>query len=222
MNDLPAGIEIASLPELRAAASPMVTNAEAFAVATVEDRAEGASRLQAIVAFRKRVMDEFEEAATTTDRAHKAVTSLRTRILASPVTAESIYRRKIGTFDLEEDRARQKRQAEAEAAAKKAEEDSVLEDAGQLIKAGKHEAAEQLLSAPVVAPIVVEPEPEKGPVSSRTIWGYRIVNEAEVHRKFLIPDLDRIKKTVRALGPDAAGVVGGIEIIEERAVRVRM
>jgi hypothetical protein len=58
-------------------------------------------------------------------------------------------------------------------------------------------------------------------ISTRKSFTYRIVDASKIDRRFLIPDEVSIRKLVRAMGPDAAAIVGGIEVIEERIVSAR-
>ena len=134
-----------------------------------------------------------------------------------------------------EEAARRKAELDRLEAERKAEEDRLMEAAAAAEKAGNQKQAEELAAAAVevgetiaqeaaviaaesvyVPPVVIPktvPKMAGGPVY-RTIWKFRIVNEALIPRQFMMPNEVKIGGVVRSLKKESN--ISGIEVYEER------
>lgn len=125
---------------------------------------------------------------------------------------------KMIAWDDEQEAKRRAEEARLEAEAKKRAEDEAIAAAAEAEKAGDKEAAQEILETPVAVAAVVLPKetPKVAGHSVRTVWKFRITDEKKVKSLYLTPDLVKVGKQVRALGKDAEGIVGGIEVYQER------
>jgi hypothetical protein len=78
----------------------------------------------------------------------------------------------------------------------------------------------QEVATTTVAPVITAPAKVAG-ITRRMVWKYEIVDPAKVARTFLILDEPKIGKTVRAMGKDAEGTIGGIRVWQEADVAAR-
>ncbi len=90
---------------------------------------------------------------------------------------------------------------------------------------GEPEAANTILERAAAAPpppvFMPSTVPKEKGKSIRKVYRYRIISEALIKPEFMMPDDAKIRAVVSKLGPDAAPIVGGIEIIQEEIEAVR-
>ena len=160
-----------------------------------------------------------------TDAAHKEVCEQRRRHEDPLLAAEVTVKAAMLTYHL----AQEKIESEAEAVrleeARRAAEDIKVAEAARLERDGHQEAAEERLEEPV-APVIATPAPRRAApkaagTSVRKRWDFEIDDAALIDRKFLKPDLQKIRGTVTSMGPDAATLVGGITVIERKGMAAR-
>lgn len=160
--------------------------------------------------------------------------------------AEAAERRRLEAARLEAERAERDRIArEAEERARADAELAVLQRATERELAGDRAGADAALSAlPQVLdaaagaaveavrevlpePSAAAPEPTSTPTAERPAgaagsaawpWDFEILDEAKIGRAFLVPDLVKIRATVKAMKADAAATVGGIRVFQKPQV----
>lgn len=204
-----------------------------------------------IRARRVAIAEAFKPSITAAHEAHKKILALCKQADQPAEQAEREIKAKLSAYQLEQDRLRreaeerarrerERQEAEARAEherqqreAREAAERRQLAEAEAAMDGGDLARAEQLLETPVATPLVappapIVPEPVAAPeapkaagVSIRTRWAYRIVEELRIDRRYLMADEKKIGQLVRALGPDAAATVGGIEVFPEPIVSAR-
>lgn len=127
-------------------------------------------------------------------------------------------------YDQEQERIRLEQQRELERQQKQAEEDARIEEAAALEEQGETEAAEQVLTAPSVAAPVVVPSstPKVNGLSTRKSWDFKIIDPAKIGRAYMKADEVKIRAQVKALGPEAAKLVGGIQVFETAVIAGRV
>lgn len=142
-------------------------------------------------------------------RADEAARKERERIEAQAREAERKAREKA-----EADR----RAAEEAAAAGRAEEAAKL--AARAAATEERAAARvdslQERAAAVVAPVVARETPKVKGITTSTVWDFEIVDPSKLPAAFLMPDEQKIRKTVTALKGDAASVFGDAVRVFER------
>lgn len=134
-------------------------------------------------------------------------------------------------------RERERLEAEARAAAEAEEarlraeaQDRILEDAIAAEEIGDTQAVAFLLEEPAyipqvqAQPVFVPPVQVSMPTSKGTsftsTWDFEIVNEAQIPRQYLMPDLKQIGAIVRAQGRRTQ--IPGIKVVERRIAKTRV
>lgn len=166
------------------------------------------------------LFDPIEDA----QKAARKVTIAQRRALEDPLKeGEKIIKRSMGAYDQEQRRLAAIAEQEAIDAAKKAAEDAAVAEAARLETAGHDEAAAERLATPVVPtlPTPAPAAPQVKGVSTRVVTKFKITDPSKISRDFMVPDEKKIGQVVRAMGADAATLVGGIEIFEETVVAAR-
>lgn len=174
-------------------------------------------KVKAIIAEANGTFDPMIASA----RSHtKLLRDKKEAIIAPLREAERRAKRLIADYHAEESRKRREAQAAAEREARERAEAEALERAAALEDDGHQAAAEAEIETPapvaVVAPVVEAPKVTG--VSVRHSWDYSIVDECAIDRKFMKPDAAKIGKTVRAMGPDASTIIGGVTVFEKTIV----
>ena len=136
--------------------------------------------------------------------------------------------------DAKREKERQEAQRVAEEAARKVAEDRKLQEAQEAEKRGDLVARDAIMEQEVKVPVVevlrqaepvLPPPPPPPPPSTlppktseskaSVVWTWELSNEAEVKRDYLMVSQTAINKVVKALGPKAAEIVGGIRVYED-------
>lgn len=206
---------------LKQEAVSVVARASGVTITSHEEYERTGAELVRVACLRKQIVDWFKDMKERAFQAHRAICKRETELLQYAVEAERIIKGAIGIYLAAEEKRRREEQARISAELKRQEEDRLMAEAETLAASGNTAEAEALLGTPVCAPVVELAAPHAAGVSTRRRWGYRVIDEKAIKREFLTPDEKKIRQTVTALGPDAAKLVGGIEVLEERTVAVR-
>jgi hypothetical protein len=179
---------------------PLLSNAKSIAegVQSQEGYDVAGAYLLRLKDIRKRLTEALEPFVKA---AHEAWKMARKRADSyyDPVDqAESIVKPAMAAWWEEEERKRLLAQQEAELAAKKAEEDRILQEAEHAEQAGERGAAQAILETPVSVPPVILPGASqvKG-VSMRELWSFEIVDF-----KALVQAVARGEVSIAALQPN--------------------
>lgn len=205
---------------MQSAGTDLVTRAEAMKVTNAEQFQEAGQLLLDAKALVRKIQGEFAPSKKAAHEAHKSVVQLEARMLEAPQHAENVLKRVIGAWQAAETKRIRDEEQRLAAIARKEQEDRQLAEAAQLEASGQKELAEEVVSRPVVAPVVSIPKPAVRGVTTVMLRRYRIVDASKINRQFLIPDETAIRKVVEALGKDAEQVVGGIVFEEVPSTRV--
>jgi hypothetical protein len=210
-----------NLNDLKAQSAVVVADIRAIAVVTPGDYVAAGGELVRHVAARKKIVEKFAEPKKLAYAAHKAISALEAEFLGIVDKSERLIRSAMSEFKAAEARAIADEKAVLEAVARDREEDRQIEEAVRLHEAGDDAGAEAVLSAPVTTPtIVIEPTKAAG-VSVRESWDWELVDVSKIDRRFLVPNEQAIRATVRSLGQDAESVVGGIRVRKTFTTTVR-
>jgi hypothetical protein len=216
-----APLDTVRLAPLRQQGAELVERAKAVKITDAASYEAVAGDLRRVVNYRRMIEKLFEKPKKHAFQAHRSITQLEAEFLALGTSAERIYKVEIGRWEDEERRRREQEQARISEDLRRREEDDRLRQAEALSDAGHQEEAEALLEQPIIAPVVEIQHEKPAGISTRGKWSFRILDEAKIDRRFLTPDLTKIRQTVTALGPDAVEVVGGIEVLRDTIVAVR-
>ena len=89
------------------------------------------------------------------------------------------------------------------------------EDRGDTNKAEKFEQRQAAVSAPV--PAAAAPKPAG--ISTRKVWKFEVTDAAKLPPEYLVPDIKKIGKVVRALQGDTE--IPGVRVYSEDTMAVR-
>lgn len=215
-------IEIPDAAPMKEEGLAVLTRAQALARITTNEEYESAgAELVRVTRGEKSVLAAFEPAARAADEAHKTVTKLRGDLASYFTKAKDILKRGMSEYLIEEDRRRRVEQARLQEIERHKAQEAQIAEAVALDQAGEGRAADQVLAAPLVAPVIELAKPIAVGVSSRKKYRFEIIDQSQIARAFLVPDESKIQKLVDSLGPDAGPVVGGIKVWEDRVISAR-
>lgn len=170
----------------------------------------------------KQIDDVFDPPTKKAHEAHKAMIAAKKKVAAPLEAAMTHVKRLIADYAMQKEQERRAEEARLRREQIERETQERLARAAELESAGRREEAEakleEAIAAPAVAPPVVLPPatPKLVGIHTRTVRRWRVVEPGQVKRPFLAIDEKKIGDLVRTMGFDAAVVVGGIEVYEEK------
>ncbi len=210
-----------AIAEIEESTALVVTEANAIVI-TDQDTYEGAAAfltgtIKAVLAAIAETFDPIDDAQKA---ARKVTIAQRKRHEAPLIEAQKIVKAAMGVYVIEQRRVAADAEAERLKAAREEAETAALAEASRLEEAGHTEAAEEMITAPVV-PVVSAPPPEAPTadgVAARFVSKFKIIDARKITAAFMMPNEKKIGQIVRSMGADAAELVGGIEIYEEPVI----
>jgi hypothetical protein len=213
------------IEEIQTSVPQLLIQAQELTVENVEDFVAAGSLLNVIDARKKSIFEFFEEPAKQANNVHKFITSLRTTLVSPLLKAETLMKDRRRYFRAEEERKRLEKEEAERQAAKAEQEQRALQHAAEMESIGEHEAADFIIDQAAAAPpppvVVPSTIPKEQGHSFRKVWKFRVTNPALHKKEFLILDESKAQAIVSKLGPDAAAIVGGIEVYSEEQEIVR-
>lgn len=190
----------------------------AITIKTAEDYQSAADLLKEVKSRAARLTEARQTITRPIDAAKKAAMALFAKPLDALLLVEGKIKRAIADYQYEAERKRLTAEAairtKQEAERKRLEAQAErLREQGKAAKADEKLAKAEELSAPVVLESSV---PKVVGVSSRTVWKYRIVDEAAIPRSYLTPDVKKIGQVVKATAGTLA--IPGVEIYPEASI----
>jgi hypothetical protein len=156
--------------ELSQEVNPIVTQAGQVIVTTETVEMVG-EFLRKVVATKKKIKGHFDPMKKAASAAHKAICIKEKELLAPLEQAESGVKLKVSNYYAEQERIRQKKEAEAREKQRIADEEARLALAEQAEAEGEIEVAEQILETPTAAPVAIsKPAPKPQGISTKTTW----------------------------------------------------
>ena len=197
------------------AASLRIVDSETYTAAS--------EMLRGIKSLRNRISEVFDKHVMAAHAAHKALVAEKASAEAPLTTAETTIKRMLVAYTEEQEQKRREEERRLAEIARKAEEDRRMEEAAALeaeaLATDDMEmlaTAQEIVSAPVVAPVVVLPKatPTVKGISYRESWKFRVTNPALVPREYLAVDEQKIGAVVRAMKDTVK--IPGVEIYSEK------
>lgn len=183
-----------------------VTNQQDYEVASVWTKA--------CIDLKKKIVDFFAPMKKKAHEAHQAVRDNEKKHLDPVEKAIGILKGKMTTWYMEEQRKVREQEEKVRQEAIRQAEEARLKEAEELEKNGEAEKAEEVLSAPVLAPVFKHQEVEKPKgVSYRDNWKFKITDEAKIPREYLMPDQQKIAGVVKAMKKKTE--IPGIEVYND-------
>ena len=165
-------------------------------------------------------VDELRKSMTAPlDDSKKRIMDFFKKPLDVLISAEGAIKKGILAYQQEQERIRveQERKLAAEAEKKRQEALAKAEAAraeGKEAKAEKYEDK----AAQVIAPQLASTVEKMAGISTKKTWKFEVTDEALIPRQYLVPDLVKIGKQVRAVGDTV--LIPGIRIYPEETLSV--
>lgn len=197
--------------QLLATASQPITSAPEY---------QSASDVLKTIKAKARELDEREKAITRPiNESLKAIRDLFRAPKDLLARAEAAFKGGMLTYQRAEEQKRIEAQRVAEDLARK-ERERLAELARKAEERGATEKAQAFAerAAVIVAPVVEIAAPKIAGVATRKDYTFEIVDAALIPAMYLVPDEQKIRKAVRALGPDAN--IPGVRVIEREILAV--
>lgn len=201
--------------ELTKRVEPIIERMETIKIEDDTTAKTAAEFLQKIKATERIVNDFFAEDIKAAHEAHKALTSERKFYLDKLTLAERTVKRKVADYRTEQERIqREETRRLTEEAQRKAEE-AMLERA---IETGDEAILDRVDEVKESVQVQAAPPEKMDGISYATTWDFEILDEKEIPREFMTPDLKKIKKYIQL--HKGKYPVPGVKIIEDKQVRV--
>jgi hypothetical protein len=211
--------------EIQASIPRLVAQAQDLEIVDNDDYLTSGTLLDLVLDRQKKITDFFEEPAKQANNVHKFITSLRATLLTPLQQVEELMKGRRRDFRTKQERKRRLKEEEERKLAKEQAEQEAIREAAQLEEIGETEAAntiiERAASAPPPPVVVPSTIPKEQGKSVRKVYKFRITNAKLIKREFLMPDESNIGSIVSRLGPDAASIVGGIEVYPDEIETIR-
>lgn len=213
--------EQAEVETVRMVALSFPERARQIEITTADQYSAAANFLREIKTCRKRIADVFGPIVRAAHEAHKRAKAAQTEADQPLDQAEGIVKQSMIAYDTEQAQIARQRQIEAEAAARRAEEQRIVEEAAALEQAGEAQAAQELIEAPVIAPVVMveKATPAVEGITYREAWQFEVIDANAVPREWLIVDEKKVGAYVRAV--KGAANIPGVKAYPVRTMSAR-
>lgn len=199
--------------------------ARAEAARVVDDASylQVADWLKAIKALRTKIAAIYDKNIKRWHEGHKIAVKEKADAEAPLVQAEALFKKHLADYATAQEIRRKAEEARLAELARREEENRRLVEAAALEEEGVAtgdadmvQTAQQIMAAPVVAPVVTLPKstPTVAGLSFREVWKYRITNIDLLPKAYMVPDEARIGAVVRAL--KAQTDIPGIQVYSEK------
>jgi len=214
--------------ELTAIAKTWPETARSITIDSEWGYEEAAGLLKGIKALRNEAGEVFDPIVSAAHHAHKEAVAAKKGVEAPLIEAERILKSGMARYSDEQERIRREEQRRIDSISRKAAEEERLATAVALEEAGETEAAEQVIEAPVLAPVVILPPatPKVSGISSAVTYKAKVVdlyalvcyiseNPALIH---LVKESQTDLNGMARRQKEAFGLPG-VEVVAERSIR---
>jgi hypothetical protein len=207
--------------ELAEQGRSIVARAEALAVDSPDSLELAGTGLREIKTVRQQIKALFDQPVGLAHKAHKAMVAARNTLDSGPAMAEAMLKRKVATYQAEEERKRRAEEDRLRELARVEAEERQLAEAVAAEAAGNTEEAAEIIAEPIAAPVVVVAPavPKLAGVSTRETWKYRIVDESKIPRDYMMPDDKKIGAYARSMKSKAS--MPGVEFYSDSVISAR-
>ena len=195
----------------------LVKVANEFKVICKEDADKCAELLKGLKALEAEIRASFDPIIDKAYKAHREAIAQRDEHLKPVLDAMKKIKSSLADWQTEEERKAKIKALEEIEKKKKEEEEKQLSLAEMLSKMGATEQAEEVLDQEViVAPEKIE-TPKIAGVSFLEVWDFEIVDEKQLPREYLTPDLIKIRQVVKATKGTLE--IAGVKIFSRKVAR---
>lgn len=221
MQPDPTPIVLPDVSDLQAQGTEITTLATSYSIETQEQCVAAAMFLRRLARYKDDVVARFSSIKKQADALHKSITAAEKEQLAPALAAAAIVKRALSDFQIEQDRKRRVEQSRLQAEQRARDEAARDAEAENLDKAGDTDAAIALLERPIATVAVQIEAPKTEGVSFRSAFKFEVIDESRVDVRFKSPDQKKIQQVVDGMKNEAAAIVGGIRVWEEKVSVVR-
>lgn len=170
--------------------------------------------------LQKTIAETFDPVIKAAHEAHKAALAAKAKHSKPVEEAERIVKAKLVDYQEREAARQREEEARLREAALREEQEQLARQVEFLIETGRPEEALALMDAPIEAPPVIVPEatPQVKGIVTREVWKFRIKDERLIPREYMIPDMAKIGKVVRATEGKIS--IPGVEVYKEKEIAV--
>lgn len=211
---------------LQVRVAPSGERARALVVKTQEDYERAGDFLRDSKTLQKEIHDALDPVVQKAHQAHKAATAVQSRLLEPLVEAEKIVKGKMGAYQEERERIALAEQREKEREARRLEEERILREAQELEARGDVQAAEEVISAPIVTTAIpAAPRPTASGTAARWKYSARVTDlaalvkasaEGKVPAGLVVADVSALNKLASALKESLS--IPGVELVREPVI----
>lgn len=209
--------------ELQQELLPVVAKVGALKIKDDADFIQAGNLAQTIKGLQAQVDDTFGEIVKSANDTHKKSLAGRDKHMKPLKAAEDKIKESLADYFRKRTLEARVDQAETQAELREEVQDSALDEAAALEKAGRKDEAEQVLAnaetAVLPGGMMGSELPKLKGVNFRTMHKGRVVDQSKLDPKFLKPDQAAIDKVADALGKDAD--IAGVEIYAVPVVSIR-
>ena len=217
---LPPELQTEEVTDITTRSAELADNYDGFTIGNGEEYIGAADHLRVIKSMQKEVEDQRKEITQPLVASQRAANAFFKPFADRLSNAERAIKRAMASWKSEQDRIAREEQRKRDEAARQEREEKERQARAARDK-GRHARAQNLedQAAQSVAPVVKSEAPKAEGISYRKVWNFRITNEAQIPRKYLVVDEKKIRQVVKALGSDAE--IPGVEIFSEDQVAAR-
>lgn len=224
----------ADAASLKTRALEISQQAKGMVIYSATEFAEAGKRLKQIVLEKKQAQYRVNQIKTPAYQTYKATLQLEKDVITPYTQAEQWIKGGMARYLAEEESQRRRKEASLSVQALRLAEEEAHHltveyaelDAQMLESQGEVERAAQVRQNPIpvmparVLPVVLQKDvPRIDGVSSRKNWTFRIIDESQLPREYLMPNESAIRQVVRALKDKSN--IPGVEVYWEESVAVR-
>lgn len=208
--------------ELKVKTNEMLVAARSLQITTLDQYREAAGILVVVKDLQKQVEATFDPVISQANKAHKTALEAKRKHAAPLLEAEQLIKAQCAAWVESQERARRLAEAELRSKAKEAEEIRLLEEAAALETVDPQAAEALLEQAQNVEPSISLGDftPKVEGVSYGETWDFEIVDESKIPREYLVLDLVKIRKVVKAL--KAMTDIPGVRVFARKSVAVKV
>jgi hypothetical protein len=198
-------------------AEDMATQLSNFKITNQNEYNASGEYLKSVKSAYKQIEDLRMSMTRPLDDSKKRIMDFFRKPLDVLTNAEGVLKRAILGYQQAQEQARieQERKLQAEAEKKRLEALRKAEEArakGQEVKAEKYEDKANGIITPTLAPSVQK----VAGINTKMVWKFEVVDEKSIPREYLMPDLVKIGKVVRATGNTLP--IPGVRIYPEETI----
>lgn len=202
--------------ELQTESNQLIVQAKSLVINSTDSYSLAGELWNAARSLREKIAEAWNPVIKKAHETHKQAIASRDKDDKPLEDVQRTLKASMIRWDQEQERIRKAEEARLQAEQQKREEEERLALASALEEAGQTEAAQSIIEQPIMpAPVVLEnTTPKVDNFRARTVWKFRITDQAKIPREYLVPDMTKIGGVVRSM--KEATNIPGVQPYEEK------